>query len=490
MHLCPNGQMQETFQKYYAIIVVVLVALLHLPFLNADPDTLVSIASRGAWTDEGLNTVQVRNFINHGYLSMDECDNLIKTPYFGFILVPFYSLLGTHIWVGRALILGCVLMVLFIFLRKEETRVFGTFLAIIGLLQFHVFHFSHYSLSEMLAVAWILLGIYWLWQSWHANRWFFLAASTACFSLAYYTKVTFAYAIAIPFMVRYLQFLSDRIQEQPDARSLWADWGVQALVTGFLGGAFYLRWFTPNQTVFEMVNANQGTGRYDIGNAWDRFQFNLDEFILVDGIAPFVIILPIALIALLLVRSFSSQKQVLFFGFLSWFVLELHHGVLVNPPTRYLLPLFCAGLVLIAFALSEIAESGWKQIPVYAAILLIGGYNLSYYWSSIQRRSFQIANVRHYLNQFDLNNETVIGVWGATLASSTKARTIPIWSDFNMKENPLEEYKPRIVFAEDNEAESGEAFSSKGIDLQAESDSVKQFEIWRYKVNLFWIKPE
>jgi hypothetical protein len=96
--------LEHKLGKYYSFVVVALVALLHLPFIHADPDSEVSTRSRGAWTDEGLNTVQIRNYVNHGYLSMDECDNLIKTPLFGFGLVPFYKVLGPHIWVGRVLV--------------------------------------------------------------------------------------------------------------------------------------------------------------------------------------------------------------------------------------------------------------------------------------------------------------------------------------------------------------------------------------------------
>jgi len=479
--------LEQKFSKYYPYIVVVLMALLHLPFITADPDAEVSTSSRGAWTDEGLNTVQVRNFVNHGYLSFDECDNLIKTPYFGFILVPFYSLLGTHIWVGRLLILSCTLMVLFLFLRNEETRFFGTVLAIIGLLQFHVFHYSHYSLAEMLGVAWILLGIYLLWQSSQNRHWLLLFASTACFSLAYYTKITFAYAIVIPFAVSYLQFISDRIRERYSARPLWKDWGIQGLVTAFFAGVFYFKWYIPNKAVFDMVKANQGGGRFDIDDAWNRFSFNLDNFILTDGITPFVILIPLVFLFLFFLRNLADEKQMLLFGFLSWFILELHHMLLVNPPTRYLLPLFCAGLVLISFVLSENANSLRTKAVIYVALILFGGYNASQYVSSLQRRTFQIAEVQDYLGQFDLKNETVIGGWGTTLASETNGRSIPIWVDFNPSENPIERYNPRIVFSEHNEAESGEAYLSKGIKLEAEADSVKQFNLWRYKVNLYWM---
>ena len=479
--------MQIGSSKYYPFLVVVLIALLHFPFINADPDSLVSTRSRGAWTDEGLNTVQVRNFVNHGTLYMDECDNLVKIPYFGFVLVPFYSLFGANIWVGRLLILTCLLIVLFLFLSNTETRFFGTVLAILGLLQFHVFQYSHYSLAEMLSISWIMLGIFLQWRSSQNQHWMLITASTICFSMAYYSKITFAYAVLIPFIVRYLQFLSDQIEKREPIRPLWQDWSIQALITAFFAGAFYLKWYLPNKAVFEMVKANQASGRYDFSDAWTRFSFNLDHFILTDGIMPFVIGIPIAVLLVLFTSDFKQGKQVLMFGFLSWFVLEMHHMLLVNPPTRYLLPLIFSGLALISFVLSENANFGLKRIAVYIIVVLLGGYNCSYYLSSLNRRTFEIEEVRNYLSNFELEHETIIGGWGTTLASETNARCIPIWSDFNASNNPLERYHPKIVFSEHNEAESGEAFLANGIDLRAESDSVKQFNLWRYKVNLFWI---
>ena len=59
--------------KHTALICYLLIAILflmHLPFLHADPDYNLS-DSRDAFTDEGLNTSQLRNFINHGQLNFD-----------------------------------------------------------------------------------------------------------------------------------------------------------------------------------------------------------------------------------------------------------------------------------------------------------------------------------------------------------------------------------------------------------------------------------
>ena len=209
--------------------------------------------------------------------------------------------------------------------------------------------------------------------------------------MAYYSKITFAYAIVIPFMVRFLQFLSDRIQARHSSGSLCKDWAVQSGVAAFLGGAFYFNWYKPNQSIFDMVKANQGSGRYDIGDAWSRFSLNLNEFVLIDGLAPFAILLALCLILLLFTKNIKDNKQLLMFGFLSWFVLELHHMLLVNPPTRYLIPLYFSSLALIAFSFSENVNGGLKRAVVYLSLVLFGAYNLNQYWESLERRTFSIA---------------------------------------------------------------------------------------------------
>lgn len=475
--------------RLFPYLVVLFVALLHLPFLQADPDTEVTVVSRDAWTDEGLNTVQIRNFVNHGYLSMSECDNLIKTPLFGFALLPFYEVFGTKIIIGRAVVLGFVLLVLFIILRNEHTRLFGTALAIITLLQFHVFHYSHYSLAEMMAVSWILLGIFLLRKAEKGSR-MLMAFATACFSMAYLLKITFAYAILIPFMVSYLSFLLARMDDQTPNRSLFSNWSIQAAITAFIGGIFYLKWYVPNEEVFEMVKANQGTGRYDVADAWTRIQFNLQEFIMVDGMAPFVIILAVVVIGFLAKRPFGSKNVVLFFGLASWFLLELHHVLLVNPPTRYLLPLFVSALALIAFSISEIGTSNAQKRVMFFILILFGGYNLFNYRSSYERRTHEIAAVQDYLSKHDLKSETLLGVWAATLGANTQARTIPIWSDFNFDKERIKNYHSNVIFSEPNEAESGDAFKALNIDLKADADSIQEFKIWRYQVGIYWMKSE
>ncbi|MGB1318799.1 MAG: hypothetical protein ACPG5W_11350, partial [Flavobacteriales bacterium] len=318
-----------------------------------------------------------------------------------------------------------------------------------------------------------------------------LLASTACFSLAYFSKITFVYVLVIPFVIRYLLFLSDRINAMEQGKSLLKDWGMQSITTAVLGAIFYFKWYKPNQAVFDMVKANQGGNRFDVEDVWNRVTFNLEHFIATEGVWPFVYFLPIAVILLLFRNgSLSRAKLPILFGLVTWFVVELHHAVLINPPIRYLIPLFVSGLALISFSLAEFYADGFRKKLVLGLLVLFGGYNLTNYGNAVFRRTNQIENVRAYLSNYDLSESTILGVWGTTLASETKAKCIPIWSDFNMKEKPLEEYQPRIVFTEHNQADSGEAFTTKGIDLKAQADSMRQFNVWRYKINLYWMKSD
>src|SRR4029078_7292880 len=99
--------------RIVAFVTILLLLLLHFLVLHSDPDYNLSIG-RDAFTDEGLNTSQLRNYINHGYLSFDECDNLVKTPLFNLILFPSLKFFGTHLIVARVTILLLLVFVLLI----------------------------------------------------------------------------------------------------------------------------------------------------------------------------------------------------------------------------------------------------------------------------------------------------------------------------------------------------------------------------------------
>lgn len=472
------------------LALLLMLVLLHLPFMAADPDPTVTVMSRGPWTDEGLNTSQVRNFVNHGVLDMAECDNLIKTPFFGFVLVPFYSVFGTQLVVGRWVVLGSVLFVLWLMLAYRGTRAFATAFAVLGLMQFHVFHFSHYSMAEMMGVALTLLGIFLLTLWGGKDNRAYLAAACLSFGLAFLSKVTFAYVLVLPFGARFLVFLSERVRGRDSVTSLLLDGGIMAAVTGAIALIFHQRWYGLHREVFDLVRADQGSDRFDLATPWGRALFNWGEFIDVAGLSPFLILAALALIILVRTGLEGRAERTLLYGLLGWLLLESHRLLLMNPPTRYLVPLFAAMLAFVAFALTRWHGSLGRKAT--AGLLMLGmfAYNLSHWHSSLHRRSFVFQEVNAYLAPHNLHHASVLGVWGTGLAAGTGARLLPVWNGFMNHEQPLERHHPRIIFAEHDEADSRQAFAAQGIDLHAASDSMRTFDLWRYKVNLYWMKQE
>ena len=66
---------------FLVLAIGIVMFSLTVPFLLADPDIDIS-SSRDANTDEGLNTCQIRNFVNHNDLTLQKSDNFVKTPLF------------------------------------------------------------------------------------------------------------------------------------------------------------------------------------------------------------------------------------------------------------------------------------------------------------------------------------------------------------------------------------------------------------------------
>ncbi|MEO6166977.1 MAG: hypothetical protein ABIO46_15840, partial [Chitinophagales bacterium] len=213
-------------KKFNRICLILLfgVLLLHLPFLNADPDLHLS-SSRDAFTDEGLNTSQLRNFINHGYLDFWECDNLVKNPLFNAILFVPLKLFGTHLIVARSTILVLIFCLIFLTAKNFHFRSAITIAAITTLLQYYVFQYSHFSLSEMLSTAFILAGVFYLYlfiENKFQNN-FQLILASVFLAGSYYSKIQFIYIIPlIPSVLLFLMLInrSEKVNPQPRLRQL------------------------------------------------------------------------------------------------------------------------------------------------------------------------------------------------------------------------------------------------------------------------------
>ena len=101
--------------NYQYLLLFILIVVIHLPFLDADPHYFHS-TGRAAYTDEGLYAAQSRNFVNNGSFQLSSSDALIKTPLFGFSLVLPFTIFGISLAIARlwVLLLSVVLLIFFI----------------------------------------------------------------------------------------------------------------------------------------------------------------------------------------------------------------------------------------------------------------------------------------------------------------------------------------------------------------------------------------
>ncbi len=186
----------------------------------------------------------------------------------------------------------------------------------------------------------------------------------------------------------------------------------------------------------------------------------------------------------------------LFRGSFVWFILELHKLTMVYLPTRYLVSFYISMGFLISVVLAEVISGKYeyKKKPVFnyrtLAFLIIGMLfilNLSTYFRTYQRRSFQIKELNEYFAGYKFGDRPVLGAWAPSLTWECKARALPVWNDFLNYQSPLATFHPPIVISEPDQEDSNQAYSSQGINLNQASDSVRTSHVGKWILNIYWI---
>ncbi|MCF8297481.1 MAG: hypothetical protein K9J13_08075, partial [Saprospiraceae bacterium] len=179
-------------KKIYLFITLAILLLMQLPFLTADPDKLVDVSTRGAWTDEGLYASQISNLVNGYEFDIEENNTFVRGPVFNVIQLPFFYIFGTKLIVSRLIVLLFTIFTLLLFV-KSKNHVFAFFLTITTLTQFHIFQFTHYGLAEMMGVNFIMLSLYFYLKFYDSGRlkikWLFIAS--LMIFLCYSTKIQY-----------------------------------------------------------------------------------------------------------------------------------------------------------------------------------------------------------------------------------------------------------------------------------------------------------
>jgi len=487
-------------KKYVPVFIIVIYFILQLPFLNADPDKRVDPLMRHAWTDEGLYSSQIRNFVDQGSFDIKENSTFVRGPVFNLIQLPFFYFFGTSLLTGRLIVLGLTLLVLFLFLKKEKLRYVGLFMAVFSLLEFHIFQFAHYSMAELICINFILLSLYFIIiareQKVAYKKTLLIFFSAFFLFLSYSSKVQYLYVGAFAPATFFFLSLNDAVVNRKFKWDYFSGFFWSVLFSGVLAGVYYFLWFLPNKEFYLYVMSSETTARFgsSLKEFWADTRFNYKyifwtkDFKII--VAHFYLILLAGMVFFILKRKKAVHSTIAIFS-LIWIVFELHKIPMKYLPNQYLLSLFFATGLFTASIYSELVIYFRKfRYIFFGMALLICVYNLSWYVGAYKQRTFQLREINNYLSSFDLKDKTIIGPWAASVTWKSNSKTLPVWDNYFNWKDPITNYKPTIVITESDERDSDAAYKNHGIDLNQISDSCKTFDVWNYKLALYWIKKE
>lgn len=498
--LFPDNRLNR-FVVPLVLFLIGLLFLTHLPFLNADPDTMVSLNTRGAWTDEGLYTAQLRDFINHGHLELYNNNGFIVTPGFQLMLWPVFYLFGTDIVVGRLFTLLLTIAVLLLFASHSNLRLPALFYLLLTGFQYHFFQFCHYSMGELSAINMLLLSLFSLVKYEESSsagkkrQWLLMAVFFSF--LSWTVKIQFAYvAVLVPASLL-LKALINGSGTEGNRKQAFGHFGISVLFTIAFTLLYLLVWYLPHREFFNYIMNYETADRFkkSFSELSGVYRFNFRHLIWVKELWPLIALSLLLLVAYIFSLVSGKNRKglpvAMLFAVL-WLLVEQHKIAMIYLPTRYFLSLIAAAGMVAALSAAPLIQ-GRKLLtvlifPLIAAVFI---WNAMQVYSTWQRRTFDIRAVKEYLGKSDIpKDQPVLGIWAYTLAADSKVPTLGIRHNYLNDKDPIRTYKPRLVITEFNQAESDSAWARQGIQLAALSDSVRRFRVWRYDLDFYWIRQK
>jgi len=481
-----------------ALLVVWL--CLHLPFLDADPDTTADVHTRGAWTDEGLYSGTARNFLNTGTIDPYENSLLTRGPLQTVLQIPVFFLFGQSLVVARLMtLLGVVLAFVFL-MRYTDLRLAGLFLLVAGFTQFHLFHFSHYAMAEAFSTALIIIAIVFMVRAYSApapsgqwRRSLFIAA--ALLFGAYSMKIQFVYAAALLPGVGLVLWLPHLRSDSAERVRLMKMLGFAIAVTAAFAALYAVAWYLPNRDFYHFVMSREVDSRFHttLTGIWQTVRFNFNVLLFVPYLKPLIVAGGLSLaggVTWLVVRpsQWRPVERILFIAAVVWFFLELHKVAMNYMPHRYLVPAYASVALMVAVTLAVAARQRlWTMAAASVVVSLMAGWQLRHTHEAWERRSYDLKKVNTYLKQYDWTGKTITGAWGPSAAWGTKAKVFPVWHGFVNDHRALD---GTMIITESDQADSDMSLSRQGVDADAVTDSLRRFPVWRYEIDLRWIHRE
>lgn len=467
---------------YMLLPAGLLIAL--IPFLRADPDTALSI-SRDAFTDEGLNTIQVRNWINDGHLDVKECDNFVKMPLFSLLMASGFAILGTGWTAARLTAFAWTMFFLGLaWIRMGPKKPFLLLFIPIGLFNYYTFQYLRFSMAESMTSAAILWSVAEFVRAWqqmekpplnrrrYARIWLMPVLSVwICTAL----KSQFAYLLPLWF--------------------LWFGWGLWLqrrsgireilLRLAVAGGLFVLAgililtvFYLPFRDTLYFIMEHQTSGRFaGLHNLYDEARENMRRLFGHPRLEklPWLFI-PALLLGILAHRFRSDRPFVLLSGLLLlWFAAEWHKFGIRWLPSRYLVPLFWAAAAWTALVLRQLWTGPYagRQLlfkslaTAFFSVVLIAVYRQVVQLYQGRSYTIQEANEQVARRLPAHTGGVVLGPWAPALTWHTKLRAVPVWRHFLNGNDFDTRYQAAAWISEADQGDNEGAFAAKGIDLRA-----------------------
>jgi hypothetical protein len=480
--------------------IIVVWFILQVPFLGADPDTKVDVHTRGAWTDEGLYSGTARNFLNTGTIDPYENSLLTRGPLFTLIQIPTFFVFGQSLLVARLMVLIFTIFTFALFLRREATQLIGILLVGLGFTQFHLFQFSHYAMAEILATDLILIAALLITEGFQPNatlrqsrRKIFGAALLLFF--AYGLKIQFLYIAFLLPGFALIQMLPHIGSGSEEGRMKRIRFGYALGFSAALAALYAVAWYLPNLEFYHYVMSREVDSRYptSLADLLGQSRFNFTELLFVAYLRPLIILGFIAIAGGLIwvitrPKAWRGSEKLMFLVGVLWFLGELHKIPMTYMPHRYLVSAYASMALISAVVLAVSFRTGkWAARAIGILVLGLAIWQLSDTAKAYQRRTYDLQAINSYLRQYDWKGKTITGAWAPSAAWGTNARVYPVWYGFVNDHRALD---AAMIIAESDQEDSDRSLQMQGINLETKADSVRRFPVWRYEVDLHWLKPD
>ena len=482
-------------------LTILLVA--HLGFIDADPNKDISF-SRGAWTDEGMYTSQIKNTIITDHLDLEESTCFVITPLFSVINYMPYQFFGWSSKVSRLTVLLSILLLIALFFFKQN-QLKSITLILIPILFFeeHFFHFMHYSLAESIAIIFVFFGCFYLYKSVVQNSLKNIIYCTLFFTCSFLFKIQFLYTLFIVpiFLLMWYFFQKNRETNIPFSLKRMGLIFTLSFIVSL--GLYFLVWYLPNKQMIDLVLNYSAetriiqTGQLNVFGIIMEYLINFknfftDSFSSISIVTFFLLFFPLGFVLMFLKKT-SLFYQINFLIATSWFILELHKFSMNYLPTRYLLSMYFSMGWIIALVIYEVYKQNLGQISkrkTLATVVTVFSLLLTFHhFKALKRaydnRSYDIQLANNYFSQYNFDKRPIMGTWASSLLRDSKAITIPFFEDYINHKNIVKRFNPKIIIFEEIEKD---VLIKDNIDIVKISDSIVPMKIGKYQLKIAWLK--